>query len=137
YTAAPSTAPPAGPRPATAAPSTAPPAAPRATPHTAASSNGPERLRLGPLAAMNANYRGVEPAGGADAGDCRRPLHLGQHDDGRDRRQDHPTDGEQGDRRRGEGRGFTPVDRALERAMAARSDDEQGDREQRVAAPEH
>src|SRR5690242_21781739 len=64
-------------------------------------------------------------------------LGLGEHDDGRYRRENHTADGKKGDRSRGERRGLAALKRPSKRAMATGSDDEQGEREHRVAAPEH
>ena len=64
-------------------------------------------------------------------------LGLGEHDNSRYRRENLTANGEKGDRGRGERRGLAALKRPSKRAMATGSDDEQGEREHRVAAPEH
>ena len=68
---------------------------------------------------------------------ARLTLGLGKDDNGRYRRENHTANGEKGDRSRGERRGLAALERPSKRAMATGSDDEQGEREHRVAAPEH
>lgn len=64
-------------------------------------------------------------------------LDLGEHYSGRDRREDHAANGEQGDSSRRERRRLTTLKCPSKRPMATGSDDEQRDCEHRVAAPEH
>ena len=64
-------------------------------------------------------------------------LGLGEHDNSRHRCKDYSADGEKGDCGRGERRGLAALKRPGKRAMAAGSDDEQGQREHGVAATEY